>query len=228
MHGRGGPDPGRAELDRWLYAAGHDLAEPARTVRSFLDLLERRHGDTLADDAREYVGFAADAARRLEAMLAAVLEFGRIAAEPCPAAAIELGPVVDAATRALLPQLTELGGQVEVGDLPTVSGSAKLWRRLFTILIDNAIRYRSATPPVIRIAAAGGRITIADNGIGIEPRFFARIFEPFQRLHARDAISGCGMGLTIARRIAEHHGATLEVEAGPAGGSVFVVTLPSA
>jgi signal transduction histidine kinase len=218
----------RAELDRWLHAAGHDLAEPARTVRSFLELVERRHGASLADEAREYVGFAADAARRLEVMLASLLEFAQIGAEPTPAANVDLQPVIEGAVRGLRPQLDATGGRVEIAALPTVTGSARLWRRLFTILIENAIVYRGAAAPLVHVTAAPGRITVADNGIGIAPRFFARIFEPFQRLHTRDAIPGCGMGLTIARRIAEHHGCTLDVESGEPGGSVFVVGLPAA
>ena len=218
----------RAELDRWLHAAGHDLAEPARTVRSFLELVERRHGASLADEVLEYVAFAADAARRLEVMLASLLEFARIGAEPSPAADVDLQPVIEAAARGLRPQFDAAGGRIEVGALPAVPGSARHWRRLFGILIENAIVYRGAAPPIVRIAASPGRITVADNAIGIAPRFFARVFEPFQRLHTRDAIPGCGMGLTIARRIAEHHGCTLDVEAGEPGGSVFVVGLPAA
>ena len=212
---------------RWLHAAGHDLAEPARTVRSFLKLLERRHGAALDSEAREYVGFAVDAATRLETMLASLLELGRIGVEPCPEDAVDLERVVEAALRAQEPLLEATGGTVEVGPLPEVTGSARLWRRLFAILIENALVYRGPEPPVVRIEAQPDRISVADNGIGIEPRFFERIFEPFQRLHTRDAIPGCGMGLTIARRIARHHDATLDVEAGPSGGSVFVIGLPA-
>jgi light-regulated signal transduction histidine kinase (bacteriophytochrome) len=218
----------RGELRQLLHACGHDLAEPARTVKSFLDLLERRHGATLEPEAREYVGFAVDAATRLQTMLGSLLEYARIGIEPCPDDAVHLEAEVEAALRQLEPLLEETGGAVEVGALPVVAGSARLWRRLFAILIENALVYRGPEPPVVRIEAGPGRITVADNGIGIEPRFRERIFEPFQRLHTRDAIPGCGMGLTIARRIAQHQGASLDVEAGPSGGSAFVVGLPAA
>ncbi len=228
MHARDEVTAARAELDRWLYAAGHDLAEPARTIKSFLALLERRHEAALDNDARAYVGFAVDAASRLEAMLDALLELGRIGNEPCPEAQVDLGAVVDSVLARLAPRLDETGARVEIEALPSVTGSAKLWRRLFSILIENALLYRGSAPPLIRIAGDGVRLTVADNGIGIEPRFHARIFEPFQRLHTRDAIPGCGMGLTIARRIAQHLGSTLDVEAAEGGGSVFVVTLPKA
>jgi light-regulated signal transduction histidine kinase (bacteriophytochrome) len=230
MHGRDAAteaDLLRADLARWLHAAGHDLAEPARTVKSFLDLLERRHGATLDAEAREYMGFAVDAATRLQTMLGALLEYARIGVEPCPDDAVDLEAVVEAALRQLEPLLEQTGGSVEVGALPVVAGSARLWRRLFAILIENALVYRGQEPPVVQIEAGPGRITVADNGIGIEPRFRERIFEPFQRLHTRDAIPGCGMGLTIARRIAQHQGASLDVEAGRSGGSAFVVGLPA-
>lgn len=219
-------DSTRAELDRWLRAAGHDLAEPARTIRSFLDLLERRHAATLDAEAREYIGFATDAAARLETMLAALLEYGRVGREPFAPTPVDLAAVVERIETELVPLLAETGGRIEVGSLPPVEGSLKHWRRLMAILIDNALTYRGVDPPVVEIRAESGRITVADNGIGIEPRFHQRIFEPFQRLHTRDAIPGCGMGLTIARRIAQHQHCRLDVAPRDGGGSVFVVTLP--
>jgi light-regulated signal transduction histidine kinase (bacteriophytochrome) len=182
----------------------------------------------LDGEAREFVSFAVDAAGRLDMMLQRLLEFGQIGAEPCPEAAIDLGEVVDVAMRQLAERITETSAHVETRGLPRVSGSVRLWRRLFGILIENALTYRGTEPPLVRIVGAPGRVSVADNGIGIEPDFFARVFEPFQRLHARDAIPGCGMGLAIARRIAEHQGCGLAVEAGREGGSVFVISLPPA
>ena len=219
-------DSTRAELDRWLHAAGHDLAEPARTIRSFLDLLERRHAAALDAEAREYIGFATDAAARLEAMLAALLEYGRIGREPFASTPVDLAAVVERIETGLAPLLAETGGRIEVGPLPPVAGDPKHWRRLMAILIDNALAYRGSDPPVVEITSDSGRIMVADSGIGIEPRFHERVFEPFQRLHTRDAIPGCGMGLTIARRIAEHQHCRLDVELREGGGSVFTITLP--
>jgi len=212
----------RDDFERWLYAAGHDLAEPARTIKGFLDLLQRRHGAALDGEAREFIGFAVDAAVRLETMLAALQEFGRIGTVPCPNEPVDLRDVLET----VVAGLDARQGRLEIGALPVVCGSRKLWRRLFAILIENALLYRSDDPPLIHIAGNGERITVADNGVGIDPRFHGRIFEPFQRLHTRDAIPGCGMGLTIARRIAERMGCTLDVEAADGGGSVFVVGLP--
>jgi light-regulated signal transduction histidine kinase (bacteriophytochrome) len=228
MNARDEVTTARAELDRWLYAAGHDLAEPARTIKGFLGLLERRHGAALDADARELIGFAVDAATRLEVMLEALLEFGRIGKEPCPAEPVDLAAVLETVRTGFASRIEETGARIEIGPLPAVAGSRKLWRRLLAILIDNALTYRGSEPPLVRIRGDRARLTVADNGIGIDPRFFERIFEPFQRLHSRDAIKGCGMGLTIARRIAEQLGGTLGVEAGETGGSIFVVGLPGA
>ena len=215
----------RGQLRQLVHACGHDLAEPARTIRSFLGLIERRHGGALAPEALEFMGFAVDAAARLETMLTALLELGRIGTEPPAPEPVPLGPLAEAAIAGLRPQLDAAGASVTIGALPSLPGDRKLWRRLFAILAENALRYRSPAPPLVRIEATAGRITIADNGIGIDPRFRERIFEPFQRLHTRDDVPGCGMGLTIARRIAEHHDCSLTVEAGPSGGSVFVLVL---
>lgn len=226
MRTRGDSSGPRAEFDRWLYAAGHDLAEPARTIKSFLELLQRRHGAALDGEAREFIDFAVDAAARLETMLAGLLEFGRVGAAPCPNEPVDLAAVSASVVAAIAGRLEETGGRVEIGALPMVRGSRKLWRRLFAILLENALLYRGSEPLLVRIAGDNERITIADNGIGIDPRFYERIFEPFQRLHTRDAIPGCGMGLTVARRIAAHMDCTLDVEAADRGGSVFVVRLP--
>lgn len=213
----------RAELDQLLQAAGHDLAEPARTIRGFLELLERRHGAALADDAREFIGFAVDAAARLDAMLAGLLELGRVGRSEPPATPVDAAAVAGEAAAPLRGRLAALGGSLAIGPLPAWHGDAKLWRRLFGILIDNALTYRASRPPAIEISGDGHGITVADNGIGIAPEFHARIFEPFQRLHTRDAIAGVGMGLAIARKIAERHGARLEVASRPGAGSQFMI-----
>ncbi|HRY26915.1 MAG: hypothetical protein H6852_04595 [Geminicoccaceae bacterium] len=213
----------RAELDVLLYATSHDLAEPARTVRGFLDLLQRRYGSALDDDAREFIGFAVDAAGRLEVMLAGLLELGRIGRQEPAHVALDLAAIAEAAAAGFRPNVTAAGGKLEIGELPACEGDPDLWRRLIAILIDNALTYRSAAPPVIRIDGEAGRITIADNGIGIAAEFHERIFEPFQRLHTRDAIPGVGMGLAIARKIAERQGRRIELSSSPGTGSRFAI-----
>lgn len=214
------------DLDQLLRAAGHDLAEPARTILGFLDLLVRRHGSALPAEAQEYIAFARDAAQRLQAMVDALLELGRIGRGSLPTGPVDLRQILRAVAADLEPRLAASGGTITIGPLPEAIGDPRLWRRLFTALLENALLYRGERPPVVEIAGEGRTIRVADNGIGIDPSFHERVFAPFQRLHARDAIPGIGMGLTIARRIAERHGATLRLESGDRRpGVVFVIEL---
>lgn len=213
----------RAELDVLLYATSHDLAEPARTIRGFLDLLQRRHGPALDDDAREFIGFAVDAAGRLEVMLAGLLELVRIGRQEPAHITLDLAAIAGAVAASFQPALAEAGGTLEIGSLPGCDGDPDLWRRLLGILIENALTYRSSAPPDIRIYGETGRVIVADNGIGIAAEFHERIFEPFQRLHTRDAIPGSGMGLAIARKIAERQGQRIELDSSPGSGSRFAI-----
>lgn len=215
MQGRSTSDEAtrlRADLHQLLHAAGHDLAEPARTVRGFLDLLERRHAAALPADAQDYIAFARDAAERLEAMLAALLELGRIGQAEQWAGEVDLRTVAGEAAGKLRKRFDEVAATVTIGELPAATGDPRLWRRLFGLLLENALTFRSGAPLSVRIFAEGNSIRVADNGSGIDPAFRERVLEPFQRLHPRDVIPGTGMGLTIAKRIAEHHGGTLHVE----------------
>lgn len=226
MNARSDPDEIlrlRAELDVLLHAAGHDLAEPARTIRGFLDLLQRRCGAALDDDAREFIGFAVDAAGRLELMLAGLLEMGRIARQEPAALDLDLAAIAEAAAAPFRATLAEAGGTLQIETLPARRGDPGLWRRLFAILIENALTYRGAAPPCIRIDGDAGRITVADNGIGMAAEFHERVFEPFQRLHTRDAIPGIGMGLAIARQIALRQGLRIELRSSPGSGSRFSI-----
>ncbi len=213
----------RAELDVLLHAAGHDLAEPARTIRGFLDLLRRRHAEALDADAREFIGFAVDAAERLERMLQGLLELGRTARQEPANVAFDLAAAAETVAARYRGEIAAAGGRLEIGPLPPRTGDPGLWQRLLDILLENALTYRSASPPHIRIHGDATRTTVADNGIGIAPEFHERIFEPFQRLHTRDSIPGTGMGLTIARKIAERQGLRLELDSSPGGGSRFSI-----
>ena len=213
----------RTELDVLLHAAGHDLAEPARTIRGFLDLLQRRHAAALDADAKEFIGFAVDAAERLERMLQGLLELGRIGRQEPANVAFDLAAAAETVAARYRSAIAAAGGRLEIGPLPSRTGDPELWQRLLGILVENALTYRSAAPPHIRIQGDATRTTVADNGIGIAPEFKKRIFEPFQRLHTRDAIPGNGMGLAIAQKIAERQGLRIELDSGPGGGSRFSI-----
>src|SRR5690606_4647493 len=203
------------ELQQFAYVASHDLQEPLRMVTSFLQLLERRYTDELDDTARQYIEFAVDGARRMQALIKDLLAYSRVGTHGKGFAPVDMDGVLETALRDLGPALEDVGGRVEAGDLPTVRGDATQLHQLFLNLIGNAVKFRRPdVPPVLRIEAAptevagrpGWRVTVADNGIGIEPQYADRVFQVFQRLHTREEYEGTGIGLAICKKIVERHG----------------------
>ncbi|WP_068431401.1 PAS domain-containing protein [Magnetospirillum sp. XM-1] len=221
------------ELEQFAYVASHDLREPLRMVSSYVDLLARRYGDKLGDDAREFIAFAKDGASRMDRLILDLLEYSRIGRITRPMLPVALGPVVERALRALAPKIEESGAEIATPPevLPTVLGDGEELMRLFQNLIGNAIKYRSPErAPVISIEAENtGKewiITVVDNGIGIEPKYYDRVFLIFQRLHRRGEFEGTGIGLAVCKKIVEHHGGRIWVTSTPGEGTRFSVTLP--
>jgi PAS domain S-box-containing protein len=220
-----------AEFKQFSYAVSHDLQEPLRGVINFLSLLERRHKDRLEADAQEYIQFAVDGARRMSDMIRDLLEFSRVqtrASEPEP---VNTEETVRTAIDNLSAAIAETGAEVVVGGgLPVVMGNAAQLTRVFQNLIGNGIKYRdsSRSPKVtVDVESSGGKwlFSIADNGIGIEPQYFDRIFGVFQRLHGREEYEGTGIGLAVVKRIVEQHGGRIWLESEPGKGSTFKFTL---
>ena len=220
------------ELEQFAYVASHDLREPLRMVSSYVDLLGRRYGDRLDADAREFITFAKDGATRMDRLVLDLLEYSRIGRITRPMVAVPLGTVFDRVTRALRAKIDEAGARLVVpSPLPTVLGDGDELVRLFLNLIGNAVKYRGADrPPVVTVTAErhdmGWTVTVADNGIGIEPQYFERVFLIFQRLHKRGEYEGTGIGLAICKKIAEHHGGRIWLDSTPGQGSAFHVALP--
>ncbi len=221
------------ELEQFAYVASHDLREPLRMVSSYVDLLARRYNDKLDDDAREFIAFAKDGASRMDRLILDLLEYSRIGRITRPMLPVALGPVVERALRALSLKIEESGTEIATPPevLPTVLGDGEELMRLFQNLIGNAIKYRDPErKPVIAIEAENtGKewiITVADNGIGIDPKYYERVFLIFQRLHRRGEFEGTGIGLAVCKKIVEHHGGRIWVDSTPGEGSRFSVTLP--
>ncbi|WP_248966118.1 sensor histidine kinase [Sphaerisporangium perillae] len=220
------------ELEQFAYVASHDLQEPLRKVASFTQMLEQRYGDQLDDRARQYIGFAVDGAKRMQALINELLAFSRIGRVNADPVRLKLKETVDLAMRNLSARVEETGGTVEVGDLPEITGDRTQLVMLWQNLIGNALKFRDPSrAPVVRIDAerdgAEWRVTVTDNGIGIEPRFAEKIFLIFQRLHNRDAYEGTGIGLALCRKIVTYHGGSIELDTGHTGGTRFIITLPA-
>ena len=220
------------ELEQFAYAVSHDLQEPLRVISSYLTLLVRRLEGRLEEKERHYVDTAVQGAERMSQMIQGLLSYSRIQRHGEPMGPVDLNAVVDEARANLRTAEFESGARLEVGKLPGVLGDAGQLSRLFQNLIGNALKYRRAeVEPRITIGAEpfGGEwlIRIADNGIGIDPEQCDRVFQVFQRLHARDEYEGNGLGLALAQRIVSRHGGAIGVEsAGEGHGSTFWLTLP--
>lgn len=219
------------ELQRFAYVASHDLQEPLRMVTSYLELIERRYAPKLDADGHEFIRYAVDGAARMKKLIGDLLSFSRIGTRGRPLVAVDPGPVLDRALANLRLLITETGARIERGPLPPVLADSEQLMQVFQNLVSNALKYRGAQPPVVRISArlegAAVAFAVADNGIGIEEQYFERIFVIFQRLHTDPKISGTGIGLALCKKIVERHGGRIWVESVPGQGATFHFTLPA-
>jgi PAS domain S-box-containing protein len=226
-------DVSNKELEQFAYVASHDLREPLRMVTSYVDLLARRYGDVLDDDGKEFIGFARDGAKRMENLILDLLEYSRIGRSGKAKTLVDLGQAVAEAVAILGIAITDAGGQVEVGaGFPQILGHRDDLIRLFQNLIGNALKYRSAErAPLVKVSAARDGaatvIKVEDNGIGIAPEYFERIFGVFQRLHGRGDYEGTGIGLANCKKIVDQHDGRIWVESVPDQGSCFFISFPA-
>lgn len=219
------------ELQQFAYVASHDLQEPLRMVSSYLQLIERRYGEVLDDDGREFIAFAVDGAKRMKALIDGLLAYSRVDTADRRLAPTDLDEVLRRVTHDLGPTLEETGGRVEWHSLPTVHGDAVQLAQLFRNLVGNALKFRAADPPRVEIAATDAHgaweLRVSDNGIGVEPEHRERVFEVFERLHPRNRYSGTGIGLAICRKIVHRHGGEIRIDDAPGPGTTVVFTLPA-
>ncbi|WP_246999364.1 PAS domain S-box protein [Halosolutus gelatinilyticus] len=216
-------------LEQFAYAASHDIQEPLRMVTSYLQLLERRYADTLDEDAREFIDFAVDGADRMREMINGLLEYSRVESQGESFEPVDLSAVVDDVRTDLQLQIEESDAAIAAGPLPRASGDRGQLRQVFQNLLANAIEYSGDEPPRVEIAAdrRGDEVVVSvrDEGIGIDPADADRIFDVFQRLHARGEYDGTGIGLALCHRIIERHQGDIWVESEPGAGSTFSFTL---
>ncbi|HEX9006020.1 MAG TPA: ATP-binding protein [Bacteroidota bacterium] len=219
-----------ADLEQFAYVASHDLQEPLRMVAGFLQLVNRRYGETLDENGRQFVGYAVDGAVRMQEMITDLLAYARLGRSERPYQLLESSAALDRALAHLAPTIQETGATINCRPLPPVLGDEGQLVQVFQNLVANAIKFRSAEPPVISISAREGTdewiFSIQDNGIGIDPSKRDRIFGLFQRLHTRESYPGTGLGLAICKRIVESHGGRIGVDAAPGHGSIFWFTMP--
>ncbi|WP_310532692.1 PAS domain S-box protein [Novosphingobium sp.] len=221
------------ELAQFAYVASHDLQEPLRMVASYTQLLSRRYKGKLGADADEFIAFATDGASRMQRLIQDLLTYSRIATK---AHELRSASSEDALHQALLNlrgAIEESHALVTHDPLPDVLADEVQLIQLFQNLVGNAIKYQRPGVPRVHISATGGakerwRFSVRDNGLGIDPQYFERIFGMFQRLHKRDEFEGTGIGLAICKKIVERHGGHISVESQPGHGSTFRFDLAAA
>jgi len=219
-----------ADLEQFAYVASHDLQEPLRMVASYTTLLQRRYQGKLDADADEFVAFAVDGARRMQTLINDLLVYSRVKSQTRPSETLDCRTVFERAIANLRQTIAESNASVTRGNLPMVKADATQLAQLLQNLIGNALKFRAKDSPRVHVDAersgSDWRFSVADNGIGIDPKHAERIFAIFQRLHTREKYPGTGIGLAICKKIVERHGGRIWVEPRVGGGSIFYFTLP--
>lgn len=221
------------DLEQFAFAASHDLQEPLRAVAGFVQLLQRRYGGQLDARADEFIEHAVDGCKRMQSLIDDLFVYARIGIGGHEMKTVDMQEVVTEARLNLLMKIRESGCELIGGTHALVRGEFNHLLRLFENLVANCIKFRRPGEP-LRVAIEAKRqanfweFTVADNGIGIAPEHFERIFQVFQRLHTRTKYPGTGIGLAICKRIVELHGGEIWLESEQGKGATFHFTLPAA
>jgi PAS domain S-box-containing protein len=221
------------DLEQFAAIASHDLQEPLRMVASYTQLIARRYKGKLDSDADEFIEFAVDGATRMQQLIQDLLAYSRVASRGAELLEVSSETALKQAIRNLDGAIKESGAVVSNDSLPRVLADESQLVQLFQNLVGNAIKYQKDGVPRVHISAVmnGNRkwmFSVKDNGLGIEPKFFERIFGMFQRLHKREEFSGTGIGLAICKKIVERHGGAISVESQLGQGSTFHFSLDAA
>ncbi len=220
------------ELEAFASVASHDLQEPLRTVASFTQLLAARYGDRFDAEGHELLGFVVGGVERMSALIEGLLAVSRVGTRALPHAPVDCERLLQGVLDDLRTALDAAGASVTHDPLPTLPGDETQLGQLLRNLLDNAVKFhRPGVPPRVAISALReGDVwvfRVSDNGLGIEPQYFDRIFVIFQRLHLQDEYPGTGIGLAVCRRVVERHGGRMWIESEPGVGSTFCFTLPA-
>ena len=218
-----------AELERFAYIASHDLQEPLRMISSFLQLLQKKYKGQLDSKADQYIHFAVDGAERMKSLILDLLEYSRVGTGKESFTKVDTAVVMQEVADIFRDRIIALHARIAIDPLPVIWGDKLQLMQLLQNLVGNALKYHSARPPEIHIGSkeepAHWLFSVQDNGIGIDPQFFEKIFIIFQRLHNKNDYSGTGIGLAICKKIVERHGGKIWVESAPDKGSTFYFTI---
>jgi light-regulated signal transduction histidine kinase (bacteriophytochrome) len=219
-----------AELEQFAYIASHDLQEPLRMVTSFLSQLEKKYSDIIDEKGKQYIYFAVDGAKRMRQIILDLLEFSRVGRFDGKMETVDTNKVMEEVVSLFRNQIDETGSVIHFKDMPAVRTFESPFRQVIQNLVSNALKYQKPDQKaVINISAekkeTHWQFAVSDNGIGIEPEYYDRVFAIFQRLHNKDEYSGTGIGLAIVKKIIEVMGGEIWIKSKPGEGSTFFFTL---
>jgi len=219
-----------SELEQFAYVASHDLQEPLRKVASFSQLLQRRYAGKLDARADQYIEFAVDGAKRMQALINDLLAYSRVGRSDREPALVNSDAALTQARANLAEQIEETGATIETGHLPLVLAELPLLIAVFQNLLSNALKFSGGKPPRVVVTVRRDEpfwlFSFSDSGIGIEPEYAERIFVIFQRLNERTAYAGTGIGLAMTRKIIENFGGRIWLDTTVTEGTRFFFTLP--
>ncbi|MGE5403119.1 MAG: sensor histidine kinase [Ignavibacteriales bacterium] len=218
------------ELEQFAYVASHDLQEPLRMISSYTQLLAKKYQEQLDETAREFINYAVDGSIRMQTLIKDLLAYSRITTKARAFEMVDCNDILDEVLDDLKISIEENKATIKTGHLPVISADPTQFRQLLQNLLSNALKFRTAKNPEIEIKTERGTnewiFSITDNGIGIDPQYFSRIFLLFQRLHDRDSYPGTGIGLAICKKIVERHGGRIWLESEADRGTAFYFTMP--
>jgi signal transduction histidine kinase len=219
-----------SELEQFAYVASHDLQEPLRKVASFSQLLQRRYAGKLDARADQYIEYAVDGAKRMQALINDLLAYSRVGRSAREPALVSSDAALTQARANLAETIEETGATVETGHLPLVLAELPLLIAVFQNLLSNSLKFSGDKPPRVVITVRRDEpfwlFSFSDNGIGIDPEYAERIFVIFQRLNDRTGYPGTGIGLALTRKIIEYFGGRIWLDTTWTEGARFLFTLP--
>lgn len=219
-----------SELQRFAYVASHDLQEPLRMVTSFLQLLDKKLYTTLDETSKMYINYAVDGAERMKRLIHDLLEYSRIGNSDLKVADVDCNEIMETVNSFYQLSLKEANARLVIKPLPVIKAAKAQILQLFQNLVSNALKYNESPSPEIEVGYTeeprAYQFYVKDNGIGIDPKYFEKIFIVFQRLHNKTEYSGTGIGLSICKKIVNQHGGRIWVQSEKDRGSTFYFTIP--
>ena len=218
------------ELERFAYVASHDLQGPLRTITSYLQLLEQRYFASLGADAKDFITFSVSGAKRMQQLITDLLNYSRLNSVPRPYQNVNLNELIFVVTKNLESTIQSKGAIIEYSNLPIIFAEQYQLTQMLQNLVDNGMKFvKDSSTPHIKINCTENndfwKISVSDNGIGIQNEFKDKVFLIFQRLHTENEYPGTGIGLAICKKVADLHDGQIWFESEDGKGTTFFVTI---